>query len=161
MNENSSYDNKFEDLSDAIFEDSTMDDEFMKLEEVSSETYYTPTSVSSKPRNQDEKTWFLLAHLSSLSSFIVPFGSLLGPFLVWQIKKDQMPGIVSHAKSALNFQITMALLMLVSIPLMFIGIGFLTFFAAFIGSLIFAIVNGIKAQNGESYKYPFSLNLIK
>lgn len=169
MNDDSTYNNKFEEMSDAVFDDSAMADEFLEeLPEsdiesaaiVTTEESITEPVITAEP-SQDEKSWFLLAHLSALSSFIIPFGSILGPLIVWQAKKEQYPSVVPHAKAALNFQLSVMIYMLLCIPLVFIVIGVFGLIALGIGSIIFTIMNAIKAQNGEPYKYPFSMNLIK
>ena len=109
----------------------------------------------------------MLCHLSALAGFIVPFGNLLGPLLVWQIKKHEIPSTNIHGKAALNFQITVTLAALVgavvAVILSFFCVGFLLIpIVILIGlaGLVFAIIAGIKANNGEDYKYPFSLNLV-
>ena len=66
-----------------------------------------------KPVNKDDRTWAMLCHLSALAGFVVPFGSIIGPLIVWLIKKDEMPIVDEHGKKALNFQITMAIAYLV------------------------------------------------
>lgn len=111
----------------------------------------------------------MLCHLSALSGFVgVPLGNILGPLLVWQIKKNEIPSVEIHGKAALNFQITILIGVLASVVvgfiLSFICIGFLFFFVAMaIGlcGLIFAIIAAIKASNGEDYKYPYSFELVK
>ncbi|GAA75271.1 hypothetical protein P20480_1739 [Pseudoalteromonas sp. BSi20480] len=37
--------------------------------------------------NKDERTWAMLCHLSAFAGFIVPFGSIIGPLIIWLIKK--------------------------------------------------------------------------
>ena len=110
----------------------------------------------------------MLCHLSALAGFIIPFGNMLGPLLVWQIKKNEIPSVNVHGKAALNFQITVTIAALigvvVAIVLSFFCVGFLLFpIVILIGlaGLVFAIIAGIKANNGEDYKYPFSLQLVK
>jgi len=110
----------------------------------------------------------MLCHLSALAGFFVPLGSILGPLLVWQIKKNEIPSTDIHGKAALNFQITVLIALLVSfvagVLLSFICIGVVFFFVAggiALCGLIFAIIAGIKANNGEDYKYPYSLELVK
>jgi hypothetical protein len=123
----------------------------------------TPGSLASQAR-----TWNMLCHLSALAGFIIPFGNMLGPLLVWQIKKNEIPSVNVHGKAALNFQITVFIAALVAfvlgIPLSFVCIGVLFFIVAgaiVLAGLVFAIIAGIKANNGEDYKYPWSLELIK
>lgn len=114
------------------------------------------------------RTWNMLCHLSALAGFIIPFGNILGPLLIWQIKKNEIPSTDVHGKAALNFQITVLILVFAgafaAIVLSFIGIGILLFPVVFlIGlcGLIFAIIAGIKANNGQDYKYPYSFELVK
>jgi uncharacterized Tic20 family protein len=115
------------------------------------------------------RMWNMLCHLSAVAGFVgVPFGSLLGPFIVWQIKKNEIPSVEIHGKAALNFQITILLAVLISFAvgfiLSFICIGYLFFLLAgaiALCGLIFAIVAAVKANNGEIYKYPYSFELIK
>ena len=127
----------------------------------------SPVPTTGSPESQ-ARTWNMLCHLSALAGFIIPFGNILGPLLVWQIKKNEIPSTNVHGKAALNFQITVAIALLVSfvagVILSFICIGVVFFFIAggiALCSFIFAIIAGIKANNGEDYKYPYSLELVK
>jgi len=109
----------------------------------------------------DEKTWGMLAHLSSLVGFVIPFGNVLGPLVVWMIKKETMPFVDDQGKEALNFQITVMIAGLICIPLMFVLIGIPLMFVVAIAWLVLSIMAGLKAQNGVAYRYPFALRLIK
>ncbi len=93
---------------------------------------------------------------------------MLGPLLVWQIKKNEFPSVEAHGKSALNFQLTVLIALvatgIVGFILSFFCIGVLFFFllpAIGLCSVIFAIIAGLKANDGVDYKYPYSLDLIK
>jgi len=103
----------------------------------------------------------MLCHLSALSGFIIPFGSLIGPLVVWQIKKNQYPIVDDQGKEALNFQITITLAAIVSAILIVVLVGIALIIAVGIASLVFTIIAAIKANNGETYRYPFCLRLIK
>ncbi|MEI6194367.1 MAG: DUF4870 domain-containing protein [Verrucomicrobiota bacterium] len=110
----------------------------------------------------------MLCHLSALAGLVFPFGHLLGPLIVWQIKKNEFPSVDVHGKAALNFQITVTIAVFVgafaSAILAFIGIGFLLFPLVMLlglAGLILAIIAGIKANNGEDYQYPYSFELVK
>lgn len=111
--------------------------------------------------NKDDRTWAMLCHLSALAGFIVPFGSVLGPLIIWLIKKDEMPIVDEHGKKALNFQITVAIAYLVCILLMFAVIGLILLPIVAIFSLVMVIIASIKANEGKEFNYPLSLNLIK
>jgi len=120
------------------------------------------------PGNDSQaRTWNMLCHLSALAGYIIPFGNVLGPLLIWQIKKNEFPSVEEHGKAALNFQLTVLIALFVgiiaSVLLSFVCIGFLLIpvvVAVGLCGLIFAIIAAIKASNGEAYRYPCSLKLI-
>nr|WP_292006438.1 DUF4870 domain-containing protein [Chiayiivirga sp.] len=109
----------------------------------------------------EERQWALFTHLSALVGFFIPFGNLLAPLIFWQVKKNEMPFIDDQGKEALNFQITVAIAAVVSFILMFVLIGFLLIFVVGLAWLVLTIVGAIKANNGEYYRYPMTLRLIK
>ncbi|AXK73550.1 DUF4870 domain-containing protein [Lysobacter sp. TY2-98] len=102
----------------------------------------------------------MLGHLSSLSGLIVPFGNVLGPLVVWQIKKDTMPFAAEQAKEAVNFNITAALAAIVASVCMIVLIGFLLLPIVVIAWLVLTVMAGMAASRGENYRYPFTLRLI-
>ena len=104
----------------------------------------------------------MICHLSALSGFLIPFGNLLGPLVVWLIKKDTMPLVDQHGKESLNFQITVTIAAVISAVLMLLLIGRLLMIIVGIGALVLTIMASIKVSNGElNYKYPFSIKLLK
>ena len=117
--------------------------------------------ASSMP-TAEERQWALIAHLSALLG-IVTAGWLcfLGPLVIWLLKKDSLPFVEDQAKEALNFNITVMIAAAISWVLMFVLIGFLLIVAVFIFWLVFVIIATIKANEGERYRYPFTLRLIK
>ncbi|HTQ51655.1 MAG TPA: DUF4870 domain-containing protein [Candidatus Acidoferrales bacterium] len=128
----------------------------------------TPSTPAPGSPESQARTWNMLCHLSALAGFIIPFGNILGPLLVWQIKKNEIPSVNVHGKAALNFQITVVIALfagaVVAFLLSFFCVGFLLIPVVMLiglAGLIFAIIAGIKANNGEDYKYPFSLELVK
>ena len=118
--------------------------------------------VSQPASSKEEQNWAMACHLVALSGFIVPFGNVLGPLVVWLIKKDTMPLVDQHGKEALNFQITVLLAVIISALLVFVLIGFLLLLVVGIGALVLTIMAAVKVSNGElNYRYPFALRLIK
>ena len=112
--------------------------------------------------SKDEQNWAMFCHLSALSGFIIPFGSVIGPLVIWLMKRAEMPMVEVHGKEVLNFQITVMIAALVSMVLMVVFIGFLLLAVVAIGALILTIMAAIKVSNGDySYRYPFTLRLIK
>jgi uncharacterized protein len=111
--------------------------------------------------NAEEKQWAMFAHLAAFAGFVIPFGNILGPLVVWLIKKDTMPFVDEQGKESLNFQITIAIAGVICVILMFVLIGILLAFALGICFLIFTIIAAVAANKGESYRYPFVIRLIK
>ncbi len=128
-----------------------------------------PNTPASSPNPESQaRMWNMLCHLSALAGFVIPFGNILGPLLIWQIKKNEFPSVEVHGKASLNFQITVTIAALagvaVAVVLSFFCVGYLLFpLVMLIGlaGLVFAIIAGIKANSGEDYKYPWSLELVK
>lgn len=110
---------------------------------------------------QEQKTWGMIAHLASLSGLIIPLGNVIGPLVVWLIKKDTMPFVDDQGKEALNFNITVFIAAVVSGLLTLILIGFLLLLVVGLGWLVLTVMAGIKANEGNTYRYPFTLRLIK
>jgi len=119
--------------------------------------------MSENPQvSKDEQNWAMFCHLAALAGFVIPLGNVLGPLIVWLIKKDTMPLVNQHGKEALNFQITVLIAFVVCIVLTLVLIGFLLMFVVGIGALVLTIMAAVKVSNGQfDYKYPFALRLIK
>ena len=123
----------------------------------------TPASPPPPSPESQARQWNMLCHLSALAGFVIPFGNMLGPLIVWQIKKNEIPYVDIHGKAALNFQITVTIAVIaglaVAFALSFFCIGYLLFPVVMLvglAGLIFSIIAGIKANNGEDFKYPYS-----
>ena len=108
----------------------------------------------------EERQWAMFAHLSALIGLVIPLGSILGPLVIWLIKKDTMPLVNDQGKEALNFNITVAIAAIVGWILCFVLIGFLVLAALFVAWLVFVIIATIKANEGVAYRYPFTLRLV-
>ncbi len=111
----------------------------------------TPTYMPSS----DEKTFAILAHVLTIVS------SFIAPLIIYLVKKDESPYVAEHAKEALNFQITMFILYIISFILIFILIGILFIWLLSVANLVLIIVATIKASENKMYRYPFNLRLIK
>ena len=110
---------------------------------------------------KDERMWGMLCHLTAFSGLIIPFGWILGPLIVWLIKKDEMPFVDDQGKESLNFQLTMFIAFVISAILMFVVIGFLFIGILYIYEIIVLIIASIKANEGVLYRYPYTIRFIK
>ncbi|QRN93489.1 DUF4870 domain-containing protein [Archangium violaceum] len=108
----------------------------------------------------DEKTWGMIAHLSALVASVVGF-PFLGPLIVWLTKGKESPWVEAQAKEALNFQITVFIALVVSALLTCAVIGIFLLPLVGLAALVLSIIAGIKANNGEMYRYPATLRLVK
>jgi len=119
----------------------------------------------------EQKQWGMFAHLSQLLSFVIPFGGIAAPIIIWQVKKDEFPALDAHGKMIMNWTISsiiyifsiffLTLLSFFSIGFAGVIIGFLIFFAFGIISIVFPIIGGIKANKGELWEYPLTIEFLK
>ena len=111
---------------------------------------------------ENDRTWGMLAHLAALGGLIVPVvGNVVLPLLVWHSKRDQSQFVREHALESLNFNISVSIGALVCGLLMLVFIGFLLGVALFVAWLALTLIAAIKASEGASYRYPFSLRFLK
>ncbi|MCB0824295.1 MAG: DUF4870 domain-containing protein [Bacteroidales bacterium] len=109
---------------------------------------------------QDERMWGMFAHLSALAGYIIPLGSIIGPLVIWSIKKQEYPFVDDQGKEALNFNISMAIYMIVSAILIIVVIGIILLIAIGLFQLIMIIIAAVKANNGESFRYPLTIRFV-
>jgi uncharacterized Tic20 family protein len=103
----------------------------------------------------------MFCHIAGLAWFIVPvIGGVIGPLIIWQIKKDQRPFVDQHGKEALNFQISMLIYFMVAALLWFVCVGMVLVPLVAIADIVFAIIAAVKAANGETYRYPLTIRFI-
>jgi uncharacterized Tic20 family protein len=108
------------------------------------------------------QTWGMLCHLTALSMFIgVPFGNLIGPLVVWFIKKNEYPLVDEQGKESLNFQLSMTIYSIIAGLLCFIFIGFVLLAVLVIVDLILVIKASVRTSNGQEYLYPFTIRFLK
>jgi len=110
---------------------------------------------------RENRQLIVLAHLSQLVTLVIGFGSLIVPLIIWMTNKDRVYELDQHGKNIINFQISLIIYFIICIPLiLFLGLGLIGFIVLGIISVIFPIINAIKASHGEIPKYPLSLNFI-
>lgn len=117
--------------------------------------------VDKRELTADEKTFGMLAHLAALAGFIIPFGNIIGPLVIWLIKKDQSAWVDEQGKESLNFQISVSIYAIIAGILTIIVIGIFLLIAVGIFSLVMIIIATVKVNNLEDFKYPLSIRLLK
>ena len=99
----------------------------------------------------------MFIHLSLLSGFVIPLGGLLVPIILWQLKKDEFPSSNAHGYVVVNWLLSALIYGIVCFILTFIVIGILGYIALAIVAVVFPIIGGIKANDGELWEYPLSI----
>jgi len=116
----------------------------------------------SKEVNKDARLWAMICHLSALAGLVVPVvGCIVGPLIVWQIKKEEFPFVDEQGKEAVNFQISMLIYGIVAGLLCFACVGFVLLPAVALVDLIFLLIAAVKANDGHHYRYPLTIRFIK
>lgn len=103
----------------------------------------------------------VITHLSQLLTYATGFGGLITPLILWATQKEQVEGMDAHGKAILNFQLSMLLYSILSVPLILLfGLGILTLILVAILAFVMPIVNAIKTSNGEMPSYPLSIKFL-
>lgn len=105
--------------------------------------------------SQNAKNLAMLCHLLGLIT------NFLGPLILWLLKKEDDAFIDSNGKEALNFQLTVMFAMIAAGILTFLCVGALLMPLILVLDIVFSIIASVKASNGEDYRYPLCIRLVK
>jgi uncharacterized Tic20 family protein len=112
-------------------------------------------------QTQDERQMGMFLHLSQLANVIFfPIG-IVAPILLWQTQKEKMPALDAHGKMVVNWMISSTIYAVVSLVLCLVLVGFLMLIALAVVGILFPIIGGIKANNGELWQYPLAIRFLK
>lgn len=129
--------------------------------------------------DRDARMWATAAHLAPLAGLVgVPFGNILGPLVVWLIKRQDHPFVDDQGKEALNFHLSLTLYGVVAaavlVPAVFVGslvplLPGLLFVplliaggvAVVIFGLVMIVIAALRANEGEAYRYPLTIRFVK
>ncbi len=119
-----------------------------------------PPPVPATPANT--RTWLVLCHASALLGLFLPtLGHILGPLIVWMVKRPESPEIDAHGKESLNFQLSMLIYNVVAFILCFVLIGIPILILLWIVNTVFVVIASIKASEDKLYRYPFTIRFMK
>jgi len=122
----------------------------------------TEATGSNSPTSREANKWAMMCHLIALVGLLGNgIGFLVGPLVVWLVKKEEDPFIDEQGKEAVNFQITMLIAALISGLLTLVVIGILFLIVVGLLMIIFPIIAATKASEGVHYRYPMSIRFIK
>ena len=109
-----------------------------------------------------ERQWGMFTHLAALVGLVgVPFGNVVGPLVIYLIKKDEFEFVAEQGKNVLNFQISWSIIFIISAILIIAVVGIFLLIGFGIAWLVFVIMGTVAANKGESYKYPLTYKFIK
>tara|TARA_R110002124_G_C8974716_1_gene515952 strand:+ start:112914 stop:113273 length:360 start_codon:yes stop_codon:yes gene_type:complete len=110
--------------------------------------------VINPTKKRTDNQLLVITHLSQLLTYITGFGGLIVPLVIWASSKDRVEGLDEHGRSIINFQISLLLYAIISIPaILLLGLGILMLIFVCAMGFILPIVNAIKASNGEPPSY--------
>ncbi|HME88802.1 MAG TPA: DUF4870 domain-containing protein [Chthoniobacterales bacterium] len=118
-------------------------------------------TVPAPSTSSEIRTWSVLCHASALLGLFFHFlGHLLGPLIVWLIKRDVSPEIDANGKESLNFQISMLIYDAIAAILCLVLIGIPILIALWVLNTVFVIIASVKTSEGKFYRYPFTIRFI-
>jgi len=120
---------------------------------------------------RNDKNYSSITHLSGFAGWFFPFGNIIAPLILWIARKNDSTYIDVHGKAAVNFQLSLILycfllaILILQITILTLGLGLIAIIIGIIPAIILKIVliisASIKANNGEYYDYPFTIEFIK
>lgn len=112
---------------------------------------------------QEEKTWATLAHVIPAIAMVVSAGTIgfIASVILYVVVKDRGPFVRSHAANALNVQLTALIGLIISGLLMIVLVGFITYPLIVVGAVVIHVIGAMKANNGEWFKPPFTIDFVK
>ncbi len=111
--------------------------------------------------DEETRQWAMYLHLSLLAGYVIPLAGFVAPVLIWQLKKTDLPAIDDHGKVVINWLISGLIYATICLILFVVFIGIPLMVILGLMAVAFPIIGGIKASNGELWKYPFSIPFLK
>lgn len=130
------------------------------LQWVRSEAVQTLASQQNQDISSDSNIWVTACHLSPLSGYLIPFGHIITPLIIWLRYRDRCPALDQHGRDVLNFQLSVTLYVLMALFLSFFLIGVFLLFVLIMLHVVLVLYASRRAQYGEVTRYPLSIEFI-
>jgi len=117
--------------------------------------------MQGEKENDKSHKWNMLCHLISFTGIWFPLGNIAGPLIIWLLKRNEYHTVDTHGKESINFQISMTAYAVISFFLCQLLIGFVLLPAVLLTNIVLVIMASVKANDGQAYRYPFTIRLIK
>jgi uncharacterized Tic20 family protein len=124
---------------------------------------YPSTAPPPGYASSEDKTWVLVAHFGgALAMFIsAGTGGWVPPLIAYLAQGPKSAQVKSHAAAALNFQLVLSIIGAIGWATVCVVVGFIIWPIAMIIGIIFGIIAGMRANDGQFYQYPFNINIVK
>jgi uncharacterized protein len=116
--------------------------------------------LSDPAASANDRTYATFMHLMLVIATFTAVPLILGPLIMWLLKKDHSPYINDHGKEALNFNLSIFIYMIAAALTFVCGLGIVIMPAVWIFGLIFSVIAAIAANRGEYYRYPACIRII-
>ncbi|MBZ0172593.1 MAG: DUF4870 domain-containing protein [Phycisphaerales bacterium] len=103
----------------------------------------------------------MACHLSALAGFVVPFGNVVAPLVIWLTQRNLHPLVDDQGRESVNFELTMLVYGLVSLLLVLVLIGFVLLMVLCVAQIVLVIIAALRAQTGERYRYPLTIRFLR
>jgi uncharacterized Tic20 family protein len=113
--------------------------------------------IDAQTIENETRFWAMLIHVSQYAGYVVLLAGFVVPIVLWQIKKNELPGVDAHGKIVTNWMISAIIYGAIGAVLSFVFIGIPLLFVLGLLCLIFPIVGAIKANDGQAWQYPLSI----
>jgi uncharacterized Tic20 family protein len=133
--------------------------------------WYPPATRSGSPpagsSGSDDRTWTLIAHYGGAIGMILGAATLgwVAPLVVLAVRGDRSPTVRAHASAAVNFQLTWSMIAAFGYLMLCTIVGRLLTVIVVPGAglmgIIFGVVAGLRASQGQLYRYPVSIPFVK
>ena len=123
---------------------------------------YEPAETSPMTPAQ-ERSWATVSHVVPMVAMVLSAGFLgfIASLILYLAYKDRGPFVRQAAANSLNIQITTGIILLISLPLMLLLVGFVTFGLAIVAAFVLHLIAALKANQGEWYSPPFTIRFVK
>jgi uncharacterized Tic20 family protein len=119
----------------------------------------TPSGPLSPTR--EERQWAMLCHVSAMLMYVTVIGGLVAPFVIWLLKREEMPFVADQGKETVNFQITILLALLAAAVLFLIAVGFVLFWGLLAFHFVVTLIAAMRVTEGVAFRYPFCWRVLK
>lgn len=110
--------------------------------------------------SNDERTCGILVQAVAFTGLVVPFANIIGPLVIWLLKKEESRFVDENGKQSLNFQSTCSVIIFVATLTLFVGVRLILVPLMGLAWLVLVVLGTVTASNGEVYDYPLAIDLV-